>query len=352
MKSRGRKKELHFPNGALGRGKPERVVPSLLRLSYDFLASLQFGLFLVVIIGLSAAVGSAFQEDFYRSSWFATLLSALFLNLLLCTLKRGSTYLRTRCFGLKQIGVFVLHAGLLFVLAGGFITVAKGERARVPLAEGGEVSLGRFLRAGQDLKLRLEDFAISYHPDGTPAQFTARLALEDRSTTIRGVAAVNHPFYYRGMKFYQYSYRWRVRIEVRSASGVRQVEVEEGDILPVEEAGLHLKVYRYLPNFSPEWGMESKGVRPDNPRLLFSVYRGEERLGVGIAAPGEDVALDGGVSVVFTGVRPVAVLLVKTDPGQPLVLTGGLVFAGGVLMILSSTFYRRTRIQHDEEEGS
>ncbi len=335
---------------ALLQREPGQGVRTMLRLSCDFLASLRLGLSFTVLLGVAAALGSAVREDFYRSPWFAFILAALFGNLFLCTCRRACSFFRTRSFGPRQVGVLVFHAGLLLVIAGGFVTVTRGEKGFVTLAEGEAAALEGVVAAGRGLSLRLEDFGISYYSDGSPAQFTSRVAVGNgKRTLVRADISVNHPLSCRGVKVYQYSYRWLAELEVREGGRVRKLEAAEGEVVPVEGTALRLKVYRYLPNFHPEWGMESKGLRPDNPRFIFSVYRGEERLGVGMAKPGEQVALGAGAAVAFTGVRPVSVFLVKTDPGQPLVLAGGLALTAGALLLLGCAFAGERKPRGDKE---
>jgi cytochrome c biogenesis protein len=96
-------------------------------------------------------------------------------------------------------------------------------------------------------------------------------------------------------------------------------------------------VYKYIPNFDPNYGMDSKTLRPDNPQVIFSVYENGALLGVGAASFGEQVELDKGINFSFQGVKPFTVLKVKSDPGLPVAGAGGLMLMVGVCLALFLT---------------
>ena len=75
-------------------------------------------------------------------------------------------------------------------------------------------------------------------------------------------------------------------------------------------------------------------MRPDNPRVVFSVYEDEVLLGIGAAEFGEKVKVDENVYVEFPGVEPFTVLKVKVDPGLPVAFLGGGMFIIGVCLTL------------------
>jgi cytochrome c biogenesis protein len=92
--------------------------------------------------------------------------------------------------------------------------------------------------------------------------------------------------------------------------------------------------------------MNTVTLRPDNPRIIFSVYEGDKFLGVGAAAFNEPVEIDENVNVTFTGVEPYTVLEVKHDPGLPLVLAGGITLMLGVCLALLTAPGRKSNNDH------
>jgi cytochrome c biogenesis protein ResB len=84
------------------------------------------GLILLLLIALASALGSALLPDvFFNTVVFKGLLLLLFLNMILCTLNRLNRFKSgfnkgTQRGGLfRQIGIILLHAGIVFILVGG-----------------------------------------------------------------------------------------------------------------------------------------------------------------------------------------------------------------------------------------
>ncbi len=109
---------------------------------------------------------------------------------------------------------------------------------------------------------------------------------------------------------------------------------QEGDLYAIPGSERQVRIYKYSPNFNPGYGMDSKTLRPDNPKIIFSVYEKGELLGVGAASFGERVEVSAGKYITFTGLKPFTVLKVKSDPGMPLAAAGGLLLTCGVCLAL------------------
>ena len=82
-------------------------------------------------------------------------------------------------------------------------------------------------------------------------------------------------------------------------------------------------------------------MRPDNPRIIFSVYEDQQLIGIGAAQFDERVEIDENVYVVFPAVEPYTILKVKSDPGLPLAFLGGGMFMIGVTMALLAAISRK-----------
>lgn len=320
-----------------------------------FLGSMRFGLALLLLIGITAAgAASWFQNGFSQSWLFRALSVLLILNLLLCTWKRGkAACLHRRHDGraiVRLIALFVLHTGFLCILLGflagsfwgqdGLISLSKGE-----VAQGSEI-------LGQDrtFSLKLDDFRIDSYPDGTPAQYTSLLTLLDHSNNTGPFdVTVNHPLVYQGVKIYQESYSWAVT----AVSGVQTqmnnpATVKEGDFLSIPGAQFKIRLYRFIPDYDEASGMASRSPQPLNPRIIYSIYKGDQLLDVGLAKPGQDVTINNDAHVRFTGYLPVSTLRVKTDPGAPLVWIGGSLLLLGIFGALCQPLLTAKR---EDQEG-
>lgn len=314
---------------------------------YLFASSMKTGMVLLGLVGAAAAIGSLlFPGAFFATTPFKLLLVLLFINMALCTIRRGCAYLKRlssgtglKGFSLREWGIFLLHTGLLLVLTGGAIFAWSGQSAEISLKEGETAQINRFIRTERPFSLRLNRFEISYYPDGSPSQYLSDVSIiEDGREAKKYSISVNHPLSYGGVKAYQQSFGYLV---VAVGSNEKKGEkttgtLSEGEFIQIPDTTKKVKMYKYIPNFDPKYGMESKTLRPDNPKIIYSVYEGEKLLAVGAASPGERIAVDEGCYVVFKEIRPYSVLKLKTDPGIPLTAAGGLMLIAGVVLAVLS----------------
>ncbi len=266
--------------------------------------------------------------DVYHSWWFILLLSFLCLNLLVCSLKsfpriwkiitqpnpilneeqiKALPYLITikKDFSLDEIkeriieilkkhfgppretflngtfhlfaeksrfsrlGVFITHASVIIILAGGLIGSIFGFEGNVNIVEG--QSIDRILIPGSHLvkelgfEVRCDEFEVTYYPNGIPKEYQSTLTiLEDGKKVLTKTIEVNHPLKYKGYVFYQSSYGTapdqggELILEVKkrgSKDPGRQFKVEVGDSFLLPEAGLLVKVNRFFTDFI----MDEKG---------------------------------------------------------------------------------------------
>lgn len=309
-----------------------------------FLSSMPTGLVILTLLGIIAGVGSVVLPEFYfHTPLFKALLLLLFLNMALCSFKQIKKYLADSRKGFtvkrsrfKQTGVVLLHLGIVLVLIGGAVNTYIGQSARISILEGDTVELSGLIKAPTPLELQLDQFIIEFNPDGTPAQYYSSLNLwQDGQQLGSYRISVNHPLNYQGMKAYQESFGHLIQIEGDfEGSGKISRLFEEGDLLSIPGSDLQVKIYKYIPNFDLDLGMESETLRPDNPRLIFSVYEKGQLLGVGTAAPDERIEISKGNYLTFAGVKPFTVLKLKSDPGIPLTGAGGISLMIGACMAL------------------
>jgi len=179
--------------------------------------------------------------------------------------------------------------------------------------------------------------------NGSPSQYFSNVTiLEDDRVIAKESISVNHPLKYRGIKAYQQSFGYLVKVKHTTSEG-KEVETlsHEGDLIVLPGTKRVIKVYRYFSDFDPSKGMNQTSMKPDNPRIIYSVYENGKLLGIGVAKFNEKVEIDTNAYVVFAGVEPYTVLKVKSDPGLPLTFAGGLMFIIGVSMTLLSRPVKR-----------
>ncbi len=207
--------------------------------------------------------------DVYHSLWFRALISLLALNLIVCSLNRLGPTLRlfraapkpdrTRPFedvppenrfftdlspaeaasrveGLVRdkyekfarkdspndifmvgergryslFGVYIVHLSVLLIIAGSIVGSLWGFKGFVNIPEGEGVNTVRLRNSHthKELGFRVEcvNFDVTFYENGTPEDYRSDLRFMDDDMEKDVVLRVNHPFTYRGIRFYQSSY--------------------------------------------------------------------------------------------------------------------------------------------------
>ena len=233
-----------------------------------------------------------------------------------------------------RVGPLLVHAGLVVLMVGAAWGALAGQRLERFLAPGNELEL--LNRRGQtQLTVGLEAFGIERDPAGRPEQFRSQLFLQpgDPSSadalpaTTREIS-VNHPLRFQGMTVYQADW----------ALAAIQVQLGKSPILELP-----------LQSF-PQLGEQVWGIvlptRPDgsNPVLLalsseegpVTVYSAEAEI-LGTLVPGGSAEEIAGIPLTIAGVVPASGLLLKRDPGVPLVYAGfAIALAGGALSLIAT----------------
>ncbi len=328
---------------------------TIMKKIYHFMAAMQTGLVLLGLVGLAAALGSAFLPDtFFQKTAFKILLLLLMLNLTGCTLKQlrrlnkvFSNGVLSRPRLLRQFGLGLLHLGMVLIIGGGAVYTYFGQSDEIHMVKDKSVDITQVMNVKNSFSLHLDDFNIQFNEDGSTSQYYSYLTVFKNGIAEKKAAiSVNHPLSYGGVKVYQMSFGYLVKVKQSNAEGQQTESLcREGDLLKIPATQRVLKVYRYLPNFDPKQGMNSKTMRPDNPHIVFLVYENERFLGVSAAKLGERVMLDADNYVIFTDVEPYTALKLKSDPGLPMVLGGGLMLSLGVTLALLSAPAKRKSIR-------
>jgi hypothetical protein len=106
-------------------------------------------------------------------------------------------------FPFRNIGVMgslMLHAGLLFLVAGGIVQRYRGAEVVVMLTDGEKQPAGTF-----GFNIMLHDFTITRDAKGEVANYRSELELFDKQgkSLSRGTTKVNAPFVWKSYYFYQ-----------------------------------------------------------------------------------------------------------------------------------------------------
>lgn len=317
------------------------------------ISSLRTGMVLLALIAAFAALSSLLVPgDFSDTVLFKALLLFLLINLTLCTINRFKQYLkafhRPSAGRVRGAALIILHAGAVLILIGGTVNSFYGQAIQAEIRQGDIFDISGALNAETPLSLRLDEFQIEYYPDGSPSQYYSHVSLlEEGSPAQTAVISVNHPLKHRGIKAYQHSFGCLINVQLSWLSGTQILR--EGDVLEIPGSDKTVGIIGYIPNFSPGQETASQALRPDNPRIAYSVFSSGSLQGVGAASLMESLEAEPGVFIHFRGIKPYTVLKIKKDPGLPLAAAGGIMLSGGTCLALFLSRRKRfLRSQRDD----
>ena len=203
-----------------------------------------------------------------------------------------------------------------------------GQRLERFLAPGNVLELLN-RRGDTQLSVTLEDFGIERDPAGRPEQFRSTLKLEPGGSapTQRSIS-VNHPLRFQGMTVYQADW------------ALAAIQLQLG-----KSPTLELPLQSFPQLGEQVWGIVLP-TRPDgsNPVLLalsneqgpVTAYSADAEV-LGTLVPGGEAVEIQGIPLRIAAVVPASGLLLKRDPGVPLVYAGfAIALAGGGLSLIAT----------------
>tara|TARA_B100001063_G_scaffold72646_1_gene66873 strand:+ start:3386 stop:4651 length:1266 start_codon:yes stop_codon:yes gene_type:complete len=240
-------------------------------------------------------------------------------------LRRESNRLAARKGVIGRVGPLLVHAGMVLLMVGAVWGALGGNRLERFLAPGRSLDL--LNRNGDtQLSIRLDSFAVERDPAGRPEQFRSLLSLSDSSEQEE--ISVNHPLRHRGITIYQADW------------SLAAISVQIGRS---PELQLPLQTY-------PELGEQIWGLvlptRPDGSQPVFLsldnekgpvlVYDSDGQV-ITRLRPGGAAEQVNGLPMRVASVLPASGLLLKRDPGVPLVYLGfAVLLLGGGLSLVAT----------------
>ena len=248
---------------------------------------------------------------------------------------------------LGRVGPLLVHAGMVVLMLGAAWGALGGQRAEQYLAPGRSLEL-MDSRGSSQLTLALDHFSIQRDPAGRPEQFTSQLRIlegdgSDGSLLKQAEISVNHPLRFQGVTLYQADW----------ALATISLQLGKSPLLELP-----------LQSF-PQLGEQIWGIvlptRPDGsePVLLslgseqgpVEIY-GADGISLARLAPGGPAVEVKGLPIRVESVLPASGILLKRDPGVPLVYAGfAIALAGGGLSLLATRQLWAIAEQPDGQAG-
>lgn len=247
---------------------------------------------------------------------------------------------------LREVGMALLHLSVLPLLIGGLVGKMTGFSYPQMLGRGESAPVRE-----RSFSVRCDYFELERNKDGMIKDYKSKLTLLDSAgdSLLSRVIEVNHPLIYKGIKFYQSSYSAdpqrvdSVGLVIRgTAVGPvgKGVVASPGKATAVQGTDLSVMVHRFIPDFWIDMKTrqpQSRSLKHNNPAFLVSVAQAGDTLfkgwifeKFGAMHHSSDTC---SVMLMSYGQELATGLLVKENPGGPLIWMGLIFMTIGVLLV-------------------
>ena len=233
---------------------------------------------------------------------------------------------------LGRVGPLLVHAGMVVLMLGAAWGAVAGQRAEQYLAPGRSLEL-MDSRGSSQLTLALDGFSIQRDPAGRPEQFTSQLRILDGDGSEGALLkqaeiSVNHPLRFQGVTLYQADWALAAITVQLGKSPLLQLPLQSFPQLGEQVWGLVLPT-------RPD-GSEPVLLSLGSEQGPVDIYGADGSLLSQIAPGGAPVEVKG-LPIRVESVLPASGILLKRDPGVPLVYAGfAIALAGGGLSLLAT----------------
>ena len=233
---------------------------------------------------------------------------------------------------LGKVGPLVVHAGMVVLMLGAAWGAVAGQRAEQYLAPGRSLEL-MDSRGSSKLTLALDNFSIQRDPAGRPEQFTSQLRILEGdgsggSLLKQAEISVNHPLRFQGVTLYQADWALAAISLQLGRSPLLQLPLQSFPQLGEQVWGLVLPT-------RPD-GSEPVLLSLGSEQGPVEVY-GADGSPLGQISPGGEALEVKGLPIRVASVLPASGILLKRDPGVPLVYAGfAIALAGGGLSLVAT----------------
>ena len=233
---------------------------------------------------------------------------------------------------LGKVGPLLVHAGMVVLMLGAAWGAVAGQRAEQYLAPGRSLEL-MDSRGSSKLTLALDNFSIQRDPAGRPEQFTSQLRILEGdgsggSLLKQAQISVNHPLRFQGVTLYQADWALAAISLQLGRSPLLQLPLQSFPQLGEQVWGLVLPT-------RPD-GSEPVLLSLGSEQGPVEVY-GADGSPLGQISPGGEALEVKGLPIRVASVLPASGILLKRDPGVPLVYAGfAIALAGGGLSLVAT----------------
>ena len=250
----------------------------------------------------------------------------------------------------SYFGVYLVHIGILAVMAGFVVGFFFGFEGHIDIPEGESVATVT-LKGGRGVKnlgfaVRCDRFFIDFYENGAPKTYRSDITfLKDGHPAQSAAVLVNHPVTYSGMRFYQATYGMipsgePVMIVMQDNKKIKNIKVAVGMEFDLHENKAKVQITRVEENLMGMGYAVKLSIQSPAGNVQFWVFEAIEQIMQ--ANPGllEQVPLfnpGAFAPYIFSIGQPdrryYTGLQVARDPGVPVAAAGGLLLMIGFVVV-------------------
>ncbi|AJQ26150.1 cytochrome c biogenesis protein ResB [Pelosinus fermentans] len=286
--------------------------------------SMKVAMALLMLLAGAAMIGTVISPqryDIYHSIGFRLLLTLICGSTFICSMKQlAALCLSNKWRHLAPWGTFAVHTAIVLIVLGALYGNVYGfsEEINLPVGKDYEINQEKYRGIGEPFTLHLENFETQYYADGTVSDWISHIRIEHSGQNgFTQEVKVNHPLIYQGVSIYQSSFGMAIQTQYLDAAGkvLQEASLSEGRGMVLEGDMMILPV-RYVGGLTPQ--------------IMYIVYKGGREYDWGAAPLGSSRFIGPQMGMVkFIEAQPFSGLLIKRDPGIPLVWFGFLLLAFG-----------------------
>lgn len=224
-------------------------------------------------------------------------------------------------------GSVITHFSFLVIMLGVLVGAIFGFQGSVNAPVGSVFGLDNIPGIGvapgtTDFRLQVDDFHIERYADSTPSGYFTRVSiLEDQAAPQNATIGVNQPLHYKGVKFYQASYGEAIEVLVTTADGR---VLRSGLVMPGQRFTIPGTDYAVKATIPAAVAMDvEKDMASSSRQLAYAIFQGSTHSKTGITELNTPIIIGNqGYIVSLIKVVPYTGLLVKKDPGVPVIWLG------------------------------
>ena len=246
----------------------------------------------------------------------------------------------------SRLGMIFVHISILLILSGGLIGTIWGFNGQMNIVEGNRSDTA-ILFGGKGTKklgfdVSCDDFTVEFYKTGMPKEYKTDLTIiDDEKKAASGTIRVNHPFFYKGLKFCQATY---------GIAGIGDFRIVAKNNVTGEETVLTLNIMKKVPlpesnssfaiaRFVPDHGGMGPAVlgvllEPGKAHDIFWILKNDRNINQQQKG-GFTFTLKDFTKLYYTGIQ------ISKDPGVPLVWIGFCLIIMGFIL---SLFFAHKRI--------